>query len=313
MGFQDREYFREDHGRGFRLALPQSVVTNLIIVNAVLFAVSWFTASGRFGEDSAVANWLQLELSLIDRPWQFWRLLTYGFMHGGVWHLFWNMYGLFLFGRDVEERYGRWEFLRLYLVLVVCCGLVWLGGNYLVASAMDISRAQMAPVVGASGAVVGVTILFCLNFPRRELLLLAVLPVQAWVLGLLYVLVDLAGALSNIMGGGGRVAHDVHLAGALFAAVYFWFGWRLGSLWPFQGGGIRRWLARKPRLKVLREADDTDYSAPAGGAKDSPRTDLDRRADEILQKLHDQGEASLTTKERRILEDYSRRMRQKHR
>lgn len=311
MGLDERDYYRDDGRGGFRLAIPRTVVMNLIVVNVAVFLVCWFTGPNSQALGSEISKLLELTPA---HPWQVWRFLTYGFAHKDIWHVLFNMYGLFLFGRDVEGRYGKWEFLRVYLAMIVFGGLVWLGGSYAVSTVSERSFEMFPAVVGASGAVVGVTILFCMNFPRRELLVMGVLPVQAWVLGLVYVGFDLVSAFSAAFGRRGDIAFQVHLAGAAFAAAYFLLGWNFGALGPSRGTNPRRWFQRKPRLRVHSAADEA-RPAPrrAPPPADDANEDLDRRADEVLRKLHESGEESLSAKERRVLEEYSRRMRKKHR
>jgi hypothetical protein len=94
------------------------------------------------------------------------------------------------------------------------------------------------------------------------------------------------------------VAYDVHLVGAAFAFAYYRFGWNLGK-WTPRIPLPAAWFKRRPRLKV----HDPDASLGA----------IDDAADQILEKVNREGIESLTSRERRILEDYSRRMRQKHR
>ena len=120
-----------------------------------------------------------------------------------------------------------------------------------------------------------------------------VLPVPAWVLGVFIILGNVFG-----LGSPTNVAYDVHLVGAAFAGAYFYFKWNLGRLVTWPKFSPSKWKP-KPRLK-LHEPENR-YA------------DLDRRADRILEKVHREGADTITAEERRILDDYSRRMRQKHR
>jgi hypothetical protein len=197
---------------------------------------------------------------------------------------------LWFFGRDIERLYGRAEFLRLYLALLVFSSVAWaLVGKF------ALQYADAVHCVGASGAVSGVLILFAIRFPKRQVLLFFAIPMPAWVAGIIWVAFDFFGAVRPT----DNVAHSAHLAGMAFAFLYHYFGWNFGRLLP--GGFSLRWLKPRPRLRVHDE-----------GSEDRFR-DQEERANQILDKLHREGEASLTSKERRILEEYSRRMRQKYR
>jgi membrane associated rhomboid family serine protease len=278
MGIYDRDYYRKDEANG--LFSGRSMVVNLIIVTSVIFVADMLA-------DHKLMPWLELPSNTLRRPWDYWRLLTYGFAHDpqNIMHIVFNMLGLFIFGREIEDRYGRWEFLRFYLVTVVFGGFVWL----LTQTGLSVQNGP--PLVGASGAVVGIVVLNILNNPRRELLLFGVVPMQAWVFGSLFILWDVFGAMNRST----RVAHSVHLAGAAFAGAYFYFGWNFGAILP---ANLLKKL-KAPRLRVHRpEEEDT--------------RDLSARVDEILDKIHRQGEGSLTSKERRTLEEASKRYQRRH-
>jgi membrane associated rhomboid family serine protease len=240
-----------------------------------------------------------LSLSSADfaSPWLWWKFLTYGFAHMPypmLEHVFWNMLGLWMFGRDIELLYGRRELLVFYLVTLVFGSLVWALRHQLSGS-----HDQPAMLLGASGAVTAVVLLFVLHYPKRTILLMFVLPVPAWVMGVLILGGDLMQMLAS--SGNRAVAFDVHLAGAAFAIAYYRFGWNLSGWvrdWPGIGGALLGSWKAKPRLKV-HQPDEDD-------------AEEDEQADQLLIKVRDQGISSLTSKERRILEAYSRRMRQKH-
>ena len=293
MGIYDREYYQDEDQPGFQFggsgrgaAGGRSMVVNLILAN-----VAVFVAMILFGD--RLSFFLSLKSDLLSHPWTVWELVTYGFAHATdgpnfIMHIGFNMYGLWLFGRDVEGVYGRAEFLRVYLAMIVSAGLVWC----LLAFAFD---GAPATLVGASGGVAGVVILYAFNFPHRkfQLLLFPFFPIPAWVLGVLFVAGDAWGALGS---GGSNVAYSAHLAGAGFALLYYKSGFRFGSL--LGGGGSKVRKAKKgPKLKL--------HDPEKRMAK------LDEAADHVLDKLHRQGESSLTAKERKVLEEYSRRMRQK--
>ena len=265
------------------------------------------------GPRHALTNALTLTSDDLARPWQWWHLLSYAFAHNPyqIGHLASNMLGLWFFGREVEAVYGRWEFLRIYLAAAFLGGLAWLARSSTLGGGGG-------GVIGASGAVVAVVILFALRFPHRQVLFMMFIPMPAWVMGIIYVVADLAAATSGV--NSRNVAYDVHLVGAAFAFLYYRLGWNLGRFtfrWPTRLSRPR-WL-RWPRRASFRRSvpGDTESSDElrifrpenAGGS----HRDLDERADAVLAKLHQQGDESLTADERQVLEAYSRRMRQKHR
>jgi rhomboid family protein len=236
-------------------------------------------------------DWLGLEAGDLLKPWLWWRLLTYGFCHATVWHILGNMVGLFFLGAAMEQHYGQKEFLRLYLAMIVFAGVVW------AASVLLFGGNPATSVVGASGAVVGIVVLFALNYPRQTVLLMGVFPMPAWVLGVMVVVGDLFGSLDPKSG---QVAFQAHLAGAALAFLYWRGGWNFTRITDkFTSGKLFR---RRPRLKVHHPDDEMPDRKEAARS-----AEMDR----ILEKVHREGEESLTRKERRTLQNESRRLREK--
>jgi membrane associated rhomboid family serine protease len=286
MGIYDREYYRGEESQ-FSLRVPQTIVVRLILINVVL----WLLNGIFFNDSQWLSEHLAVKSGILAQPWEWYRFLTYGFVHdwSNVSHLAFNMLALFIFGLDVETLYGRREFLRLYLVLLVAGSLVWAVANTLVPAS------RTAILFGASGAVVGTVILFCLHYPRRTILLMFVLPVPAWVLGVLMVGYDVMGALG---GGGGPVqtAVSVHLTGAALAFLYFHFHWNFGRLFDRSFAWLRQ--EKRSALHVFKPPVEDDPPPE--------HVELKERVDQILEKIYRQGEASLTRQERHILETASR-------
>jgi membrane associated rhomboid family serine protease len=226
-----------------------------------------------------------LESDWYRKPWQAYELLTYGFLHSrDLWHIVLNMFGLWLFGRDLEQRYGPREFLIFYLAGIFVAGIVWTlaelaaGGNAL---------------LGASGGVAAVLILFAFNFPYRTVLFMFVIPMPMWLLAVIIVGTDAMGAINR----SGDVAFTAHLGGALFAALYYKSGLRLTNWLPEQWSLPR---LTRPKLRV-HEPDEVDEGADSD------------EVDDILRKIQEQGQDSLTRRERRILEEASREYQKRRR
>jgi membrane associated rhomboid family serine protease len=147
---------------------------------------------------------------------QLWQLLSYSFLHANVWHLFVNMYALYMFGGELERLWGPKRYLQLYTASVIAAAAV-----QLVVS----SGAQMPPfpTVGASGGVFGLLLAFAMYFPRRVIvLLIPPVPLPAWLFATLYAALELYLGVTGTQAG---VAHFAHLGGMLGAAVLI-FHWR---------------------------------------------------------------------------------------
>jgi membrane associated rhomboid family serine protease len=320
MGYEDRDYYREEesrrYGGGGRLGgmglnfNKQSILIKLIMINVAVFAVDLFsprltaydqlvdppadlstpidmgdgvTVTGQqLKEVKTDTNWLGNFLSLkTDRPWEVWAYLTHGFTHAsyssdiGVWHLIFNMITLFFLGIMVEQKLGSQEFLKFYLVSILGGGIAWM--------LIQLATGSEGSIVGASGAVSAVIIYFVMLAPQSTLLLMGIIPVKAWVVGILFLVTNVFYAL-----GASQIAWEAHLAGAAFGALYYKLGWNFERFqWPS--------FVKRSALKI--------HDPDAIDAK------LQQEADRVLDKISREGEASLTRRERKTLNKYSKLIR----
>ena len=276
------------------------MVTNLLIINIAVFVVDALLTPaplpGRPPELGTINQWLAVKPEMLAQPWNWWRFLTYGFAHGGTGHIFGNMLGLFFFGSSIESVYGPRKFLGMYLTAVLAGALVWALRVF-----FTVPQGLGIPLVGASGAITAIILLFCIHFPRQTVLFMLVIPMPAWVLGVLLIFMNVSGYLQP--GAGDSVAYDVHLVGAGYAYLFYRTRFELGQWFS------PNWIDNLKRLKARPKLRVHD----PGRGRDRVDDQLDRQADMVLDKLHREGEASLNAAERRILEEYSRRMKQKHR
>jgi membrane associated rhomboid family serine protease len=149
----------------------------------------------------------------------FWQLLTYGFLHGGLTHLLFNMLGVYMFGGALEQVVGTRRYLGYYLVCVVAAGITQL----LVTGATG----TMYPTVGASGGVFGLLLAYAIYFPRNKVFfLLLPVPIPARVFVVIYAVVELFFGVTGTQEG---VAHFAHLGGLAGGAVMLAW-WRRGRL-----------------------------------------------------------------------------------
>ncbi len=144
-----------------------------------------------------------------------WQIVTYSFLHIEFSHLFFNMLGLWMFGAELEQIWGRNRFLVFYFASVVAAALTQLIVNAMLGS--------MAPTIGASGGLFGLLLAFAMIFPNRIILLFFVLPLKAKYLVILYGLVELYQGV-YVMNSG--VAHFAHLGGMLggLLTLRYWRG-----------------------------------------------------------------------------------------
>ncbi|MFO0014022.1 MAG: rhomboid family intramembrane serine protease [Planctomycetota bacterium] len=288
MGLHDRYYYHDNESLDMRPGWDQrSAVSVLIIVNVVIFIANAIFRSPGAGVQGTINELLMLHPGDVFRPWTWWHAISYAFAHDykQIGHILFNMLGLYMMGRPVEQRYGTSEFYRIYLLSALFCGGLWLVRQAIFGGG--------ASVLGASGAVLCISMLFIFNYPNATVFLLF-FPMPAWVMGVILVLVNFFSPA------GDGIAYDIHIFGMCFAAMYFFLHWNFSwiqspsSLWT----RVRRWLTG-PRLKVVRNRE-----------VDNERSDT-LEADRILEKIHVFGKDSLTAKEKRFMERYSQAMRDK--
>ncbi len=274
MGLYDREYGRHPEP-GWHLQAPQSITTKLVLFTACMYglqlAVKGFT------------GWFVLPDTWYLQPWNAYRLLSYGFLHSpqNLWHLLVNMLVLWMFGRELEAKYGGREFLWLYLWAIFFAGLIW--------AAIEAGTDRPAVLLGASGGVSAIVALFALNFPQRRILFMFFIPMPMWVAAVIAILVDISYAMDHA----GNIAGSAHLAGAICGLYYYktalspgrWLADRLPQLSP-------QILRARPKLRIHEPTENNSQ--------------LDREVDAILAKIQAQGQDSLTARERKMLEKASR-------
>ena len=292
MGIYDRDYGRNDYDGsqpGFHLGGVRSLTTNIVLFTAAVYLLQLFTQA-----DSAnygwVTNWFSLYGNSLTDPRLWCGFLTYGFLHSPIdlGHILFNMLGLWFLGRRIEEHYGPREFLTFYSVSIVFAGVCW----YFAEFAYHKAQFPQIRMLGASGGVSAILVLFALNFPHQRLMIWGAFGLPAWVLASFLVVQDIFGAINRF----DNIAFTAHLGGALFAYLYFRRQWKLSN-----------WIPRSFSFKLPRSKPKLRVHDP-----DEPSSDMDRKLDAILKKIKEQGQDSLTSSERRFLEKASRKYQRKH-
>jgi membrane associated rhomboid family serine protease len=261
----------------------------LLIANAAAYALQGFPGLLSWVEwtvdwDRALVGLLGLRPREVLFELRIWQPVTYAFLHGGLFHLLFNLLILWMMGGEIERFWGRREFLRYYFLCV------------LGAAALAFVFAFDGRVIGASGGVFGVMTAFALMFPHRPIYIWFVLPVPAWILVLVLFAIELL-----VIGSRDGIAHFAHVGGAVTGFLYLKLGLRDRLGWPGPGGRglVGRW--RRRRLRV----EPGGQGRPAGPTRRDDAAEIDR----ILDKISRTGLASLTPEESRTLEAASRRPR----
>ncbi len=223
-------------------------VRAIIIANVALFLPAYFAPifmQQYFG--------LVPEL-VLTRGW-IWQAVTYAFVHADIIHLLFNMLIVWMFGIDLERRWGSAGFTKFYFVCGIGAGLTVLAVSMLPFDAAQ--QIYIASTIGASGACYGLLMAWAVLFPTREILLFFVFPVQVRYAVLIF------GALAFFSGlgsGGGTVAHFAHLGGLVVGYLYL-KGPR--SLRFSLQSAITRW--RFARLKRKFKVHDGGKPGQRGG------------------------------------------------
>lgn len=249
-------------------------VLRIIVANVVMFFLQ---------QTAPIINQMFVLVPALGlvRPWSF---VTYMFLHGGLGHIFFNMLSLFFFGPRLESRLGGRAFLGLYFA------------SGIMGAVLSIPFTPYAPIIGASGAVYGVMLGYAMFWPRDQILIWGIVPVEARFLIIAMTALSLFGGFSPSSGG---IAHFAHLGG--FVGGYLFL------LVMRRGSGAAKF--RKQATTITRKIE-----TPAGsldrwrrikrdGLHEVNRDELDR----ILDKISAAGIGSLTAGEREFLDRFSAR------
>jgi membrane associated rhomboid family serine protease len=184
---------------------PPPATQTLIGLNVIAFALQGLLGDRVF-EDLAL--W---PIGTGFGPWQ---IITYGFLHGGLMHLLFNMFALYMFGSDIELVWGQRRFGTYYLACIVTAAIAQLAVTGLTGS--------VYPTVGASGGVFGLLLAFGMMFPRRiVVMMIPPIPMPAWLFVTVYGVIELYLGITSSASG---VAHFAHLGGMVggYALITYW-------------------------------------------------------------------------------------------
>jgi len=259
-----------------------------------------------------------LGFSFAAAPTHWWTIVTYMFVHLGLMHALVNMYTLYVFGPRLEHLWGAKKFLVFYF-LSGLCGLICYTLFF---------RDSGSLLIGASGAIFGVMGAYALQWPKQEMLLMFVIPMRVMTLVLLLVGYNLAMGLFGLVGGGTDVAYFAHLGGFIVAWLYMrtppsvsieQLRQRISQV-PDSEDPPRAIPRALPRSRErVEEVDEIVAKSKALAAKRPaaatptrklPSRDLKAEdVNRVLDKISAEGLDSLTSEERSILEEMSRRLR----
>jgi membrane associated rhomboid family serine protease len=293
MSWRDRPYSDggyEQPQMRLQLRKPSTAVMWLIVANVVIHVINAISTNFISGGLTRIGG-LSLEglLSL-----HFWQPVTYMFLHDvvdmPVAHLLMNMLGLYIFGTEFENHFGRERFLQFYGLCGIVGGLV-----YVLLGVIWPQYWGNIPIVGASGAVYGLLMAAIIFFPHIQIILI-IFPMPVRVFGLIIAFTLLIGLLTGRMDNvGGQVCH---VAGAATGIAIFW-AWGLLPKVQIGSGRLGQFVEKKRQGSWAR--------------KQKQLAEEQVEVDRILAKVHDQGIQSLSRKERKLLERATRRQQEQDR
>ena len=224
-------YYGNENRRGGFLSQLPPVTKNLVIINVIIFLATLVN------EDFMIGTFALFYPTSPFFHW--WQVVTHMFLHGGFWHILFNMYTLFIFGSVVERIIGSKKFLLFYFICGLGAVALHLGVQYLqmqsymegaslgnLVALQHIQEIKMTPTVGASGAIYGVLMGFAMLFPESRItLIFPPITLSAKWMVVAFVAIEL---LTGITGTASGIAHFAHLGGMLI-------GWLMIFLWRKRG------------------------------------------------------------------------------
>ncbi len=271
----------------FRIGGPLTpVVKKLMIINGIFFLCQQI-----FGifYPGYIENLFGLNHVGFIQELKLWQIITYMFLHGGWFHIIFNLLGLWMFAGELEQNWGSALFLRYYLIAGIGAGFFIALMNYLL-----YVRNGINPVtIGASGAIYGILLAYGVTWPNRKVLLYFIIPVKIKYLVLVFGLIEFFGLLSTAAGAGGNISHIGHLGGLLTGLLYFFLRIRRPKFgYASQRPGNENIFSRVlKKLRVKRKKKVIES-----------RIQSKKIIDELLEKIARQGMSSLTAQEKKDLE-----------
>uniref|UniRef100_A0A7C3N8T7 Rhomboid family intramembrane serine protease n=1 Tax=candidate division WOR-3 bacterium TaxID=2052148 RepID=A0A7C3N8T7_UNCW3 len=244
------------------------IVPTLIFINIVVFIIQ------NIFSDFFIYYFSLIPI-FVTKKFFLWQFFTHMFLHGNFFHLFFNMFSLFIFGINLESVWGSKKFLSYYIVSGLGGGIL----HYI------INPYSPIPSIGASGAIYGVLLAYGLTFPESILYINFFIPVKAKYAVLIFGVMELVFGITGTASG---IAHFAHLGGLLSGLLYL----KLERFISKNISGIKK-------MRVYKNFEDME--------NDRKR----ERLNELLDKISLSGYNSLTEMEKFELDDLSRWFRDK--
>ena len=260
---------QSEHGNiSFRPKYFTEAIKILISINVLLFifryiAIDRYDLAQIFG------------LSSGDVWPMIWQPVTYMFIHGDFFHVFMNMFVLWMFGSEMESIWGSREFIKYYFITGIGSGIIWL--------LLNISNSYSV-LIGASGAIYGILLAYGLMFPNRKVLIYFLFPIKVKYF---VILLGAVAFISSIGDSGSNISHLTHLSGMLIGFIYL------------------RSNTYLPRLLLLVNSMLADIKNKRDDKKQARHLAAKKHIDKLLDKINDVGYDGLNEKEKKDLYNHS--------
>jgi len=208
----------------------------LLISNTAIFLLYYL--GGRTLQGPMVTLFALYAEAWRSMPPYVWQIFTYLFLHGGIWHLLFNMLTLWMFGMQIEQDWGTRQFLKYYFLCGMVAGLCVL--------AVNIAMGEwQVPTIGASGAIFGVLVAYGVLYPDQKVLVGFLFPLKAKYMVMIYAGIELLLTFGEPNSGVSTIAH---LGGMAFGWVYLKGRWNKLRL-PDWRGAYRQWKLQRAKKK----------------------------------------------------------------
>ncbi len=255
-------------------------IKNLLLANGVMFFLSIVNPT--------LGNILNYQFALsaqgVFGEFKIWQLVSYMFLHGGFWHIFFNMFILWMFGTELEYKWGTNEFLKYYFLTGIGGGIfnLFLSGE---------------PTIGASAAVYGIMIAYAISYPDRLVYIYFLFPVKVkYMMGFL----ALFSFFSTIGPNTSNIAHAAHFGGMVIGFIYLKWWYLFYKVKGLFGAN----------MSGSSSGDSASKMSYTRGGTGDKRDYYRKRIDELLDKINKVGYLNLTDEEKKLLDEGSRYLRE---
>jgi membrane associated rhomboid family serine protease len=206
----------------------------LLVSNTLIFVLTSLMSASAYQN---VRVLFAITPEAVLRNFFIWQPVTYMFLHGGIWHLIFNMLTLWMFGMQLETDWGTRQFLKYYFICGIGAGICIVAVNALVGD-------RYTPTLGASGAIMGLLLAFGVLYPNQRVLMSFLFPIKAKYLVMIYAAVELWSTFGPNTG----VSSIAHLSGMLVGYIYLKAGWH-SFHFPDLRGAYQQWKLQRAKRK----------------------------------------------------------------